>query len=175
MTQATGTLTFGQLYTFLPAKYTFLASILLFEIGSTLSAVAGTFWLLVLGRAISGFGAGGLTVGMHTIVSQVIRLQDRSVLYSSLGVLFTAASICGPLIGGALTTKANWRWCFWVRRMFSEIPIPSDCVFKINLPCGAVVRFALVITFILGLTFCNRAPLPFISHFLHIKCTFHPP
>jgi MFS family permease len=114
VTQATGTLTFGQLYTFLPAKQTLLCSILLFEIGSILSAAAPSFPVLIIGRAVSGLGAGGLVVGSHTIVGQVVRLTERSVYYSSLGVVFTAASVGGPLMGGLITDKLGWRWCFWV-------------------------------------------------------------
>jgi MFS family permease len=54
-------------------------------------------------------------VGMHTIVGQVVRLEDRSMHYSSLGACFTLASFGGPLVGGAFTDKLSWRWCFWVR------------------------------------------------------------
>ncbi|PVF94218.1 hypothetical protein CPB86DRAFT_766168 [Serendipita vermifera] len=121
LTQATGTLTFGQLYTFLPAKHTFLFSILLFEIGSILSAVAPSFAVLVFGRAVTGLGAGGLVVGMHTIVGQVVRLEDRSMHYSSLGACFTLASFGGPLVGGAFTDKLSWRWCFWINLPFGAI------------------------------------------------------
>jgi MFS family permease len=71
--------------------------------------------VLVFGRAVTGLGAGGLVVGMHTIVGQVVRLEDRSMHYSSLGACFTLASFGGPLVGGAFTDKLSWRWCFWVR------------------------------------------------------------
>jgi MFS family permease len=40
------------------------------------------------------------------------------------------STISGPLIGGALTQKASWRWCFYL-----------------NLPIGAVTAIALVILF----------------------------
>jgi MFS family permease len=143
VTQATGTLTFGQLYTFLPAKQTLLCSILLFEIGSVLSASAQSFPILVLGRAISGLGGGGLVVGMHTLVGQVIRLQDRTIYYASLGVVFTAASVGGPTLGGVLTTKLSWRWCFWVGfsfRSFALFVLTSSRFPQINLPFGAIVR-----------------------------------
>lgn len=130
LAQATSTLTFGQLYTISPPKLTFLSTILIFEIGSALSAAAPTFALLVFGRAISGFGAGGFVVGMHTIVGQVVRLEDRSLHYASLGAVFTSASLCGPALGGAFTDRLTWRWCFWI-----------------NLPIGAIgataVYFAL--------------------------------
>jgi MFS family permease len=47
-----------------------------------------------------------------------------------IGVMEGLGIILGPLVGGALTTHATWRWCFWI-----------------NLPVGAVT--ALVIAFLL--------------------------
>jgi hypothetical protein len=31
-----------------------------------------------------------------------------------LGAIFGISSVAGPVIGGALTTKASWRWCFYI-------------------------------------------------------------
>jgi len=51
-----------------------------------------------------------------------IPLHKRPMFQGIFGAIFGIASVLGPLVGGAFTTKVSWRWCFYI-----------------NLPIGAVV------------------------------------
>jgi MFS family permease len=51
-----------------------------------------------------------------------IPLEKRPMYQGIFGSVFGIASICGPLVGGAFTTRVSWRWCFYI-----------------NLPIGGVV------------------------------------
>ena len=61
------------------------------------------------------------------------------------GLVFGVASITGPLIGGALTGKATWRWCFYM-----------------NLPVGGVA--AVCLFFFLKTPAKKQDPVPVLEH-----------
>lgn len=57
-------LVFGKIYTFFSVKGTFMASVLLFEIGSALCGAAPDSITFIVGRAVAGLGAGGVMSGV---------------------------------------------------------------------------------------------------------------
>jgi MFS family permease len=49
----------GSIYRFYPVKWVFMASVVLFEVGSTICGAAPTSVAFIVGRAIAGIGAAG--------------------------------------------------------------------------------------------------------------------
>jgi len=106
---------FGRIYTYFNVKYTYIFALVLFEVGSILCAAAKNSVMLILGRAVAGAGASALFSGGMTIVGFTVPLIRRPMFIAALSSMFGVSSVVGPLLGGALTDKVSWRWCFWVR------------------------------------------------------------
>jgi len=100
----------------------------IFELGSAICGAAQSSNMLIVGRAIAGVGAAGLSSGAYTLLSASVPLEKRPGKLSNvnekleantyekamLGILMGIAqlgTICGPLVGGAFTTGYTWRWC----------------------------------------------------------------
>jgi MFS family permease len=106
-------LAFGQVLSVATTKWVYMFLICIFELGSLICGVAPNMTVLILGRAIAGVGGGGIFVSVLSIVAQITRLEQRPLLFGLFGAVFAFSSVVGPLLGGAFTDKATWRWCFY--------------------------------------------------------------
>ncbi|CAI7581359.1 unnamed protein product [Penicillium crustosum] len=120
----------GKLFGSFPMKVIFLGSLTIFELGSLLCALAINSPMLIVGRAIAGIGAAGCFTGAFCIVAVSSPLVKRPFYIGILQSTFGIATIIGPVLGGAFTEHATWRWCFWI-----------------NLPIGAVTILSLLFFF----------------------------
>lgn len=57
---------FGKMYTIFSVKVVLLTTLCIFELGSIIAGSATSSAVLILGRAISGFGSGGVVAGLFT-------------------------------------------------------------------------------------------------------------
>ncbi|KAJ7755196.1 major facilitator superfamily domain-containing protein [Mycena metata] len=130
LTTASFQLLFGKFYSFLNIKSVYMLAICTFEIGSLICGVAPSSNVLIVGRALSGLGSAGIFSGALIIVANVVALRHRPLFTGLVGSMYGIASVAGPVMGGALTDKASWRWCF-----------------LINLPIGAVTLIVMVLFF----------------------------
>lgn len=119
-------------------KNIFLASIVIFMIGSALCGMAGSDLLggtadgmnqLIGFRALQGLGAGGLMVNAMAIIGDLVPPRERGQYQGIMAGVMALAMIAGPLVGGFITDNLDWRWAFYV-----------------NLPVGFVALALLAVT-----------------------------
>jgi MFS family permease len=91
----------------------FLESLAVFGVGSLLAAAAWSFPVLLVGRAVQAFGAGGLLPVAAAVIAETIPLERRGRTLGLIGAVFGIAFLIGPLLGGLLL-EWSWRWLFVV-------------------------------------------------------------
>ena len=94
-------------------RTSFLASVVLFGIGSIIVATSVDVTMLLIGRAIQGFGAGGIFPVASAVVGDVFPVEQRGRALGMIGAVFGIAFLLGPIIGGVLLLF-GWQWLFWV-------------------------------------------------------------
>lgn len=107
-------LRYGKAYKLFPIKRVFLLANAFSFLGSIICATAISSPMLVLGRAIAGVGAAGLSAGGNQMLVLSTPLQIRSKFLGMWSAIEGVTTIAGPLIGGAITDTIGWRWCFWI-------------------------------------------------------------
>jgi EmrB/QacA subfamily drug resistance transporter len=96
------------------AKRVWLASLLLFLLGSTLAGVAWSIGSLIGFRVLQGLGAGMILPVGQTILAQAAGPQRMGRVMGVIGVPMLLAPVFGPVLGGAIVDQWSWRWIFFV-------------------------------------------------------------
>ena len=105
---------FGKLSDIHGRRIMMLIAIVIFIVGSVACAVAPNMATLIAGRALQGVGGGGILPLVHTIIGDLVSPLERPRYQGYTAVMFMAASIVGPLLGGVLTDYVHWTLIFWI-------------------------------------------------------------
>ena len=95
-------------------KGVFLASLVVFLVGSALTGLSQNMGELIGFRGVQGLGAGGLMVGAMAIIADLVPLRERGRYQGMMAAVMPLAFIGGPLLGGFLTDNFSWRWAFYI-------------------------------------------------------------
>jgi MFS family permease len=105
------------------AQAIYIFSIGCFAAGSLLIVTAATPGLLFTGRGIQGFGAGGIFPVAAAVIGTELPREKRGPALGLIGVVFGAAFLLGPILGGVLLRFA-WQWLFII-----NLPIAALLVY----------------------------------------------
>jgi EmrB/QacA subfamily drug resistance transporter len=91
----------------------FRIGLVVFAIGSGLTAVTPGIGLLLFGWSlVEGLGAAIMVPALIALIASNYEGQRRATAYGIIGAVAAAGAAAGPLIGGAVTTAWSWRVVF---------------------------------------------------------------
>jgi EmrB/QacA subfamily drug resistance transporter len=100
-------------------KTLYILDVLLFAIGSAITVSSYSFETLLIGRAIQGFGAGGIFPVASAFIGDTFPPEKRGGALGFIGSVWGFSGLLGPILGGLLLSY-GWQWLFII-----NIPIAA--------------------------------------------------
>ncbi|MFG1813772.1 MFS transporter [Kribbella sp. NPDC049174] len=91
-----------------------IGALLLFAVGSLITASAYDLSLIVTGRFLQGVGGGGLVPATLALVADLWPAERRGLPLGVVGAVQELGSVLGPLLGALVLAVADWRYIFWL-------------------------------------------------------------
>lgn len=104
-------------------KKIYILDLALFAFGSLVVSVSPNLTILLLGRAIQGFGSSGIFPVASAVIGDTFPEEKRGGALGLIGAVFGIAFLIGPAIAGVLLLL-SWHWLFIV-----NIPIAIVIIF----------------------------------------------
>ena len=114
----------GFLGSFFGQKRVYLASLVIFVIGSALCGTARSLEMLIVWRILQGLGGGALQPTQQAILRQTFPPEEQGMAMALFAMVIMVGPAVGPVLGGWITDNLSWPWIFYI-----------------NLPVGALGIF----------------------------------
>jgi EmrB/QacA subfamily drug resistance transporter len=101
----------------------YVLDVALFAVGSLVVALAPSFAVVLIGRGIQGFGAGGIFPVASAVIGDTFPPEKRGSALGLIGAVFGLAFIVGPILGGVILSVANWHWLFFINLPIAAVVI----------------------------------------------------
>ncbi|MFE0460330.1 MFS transporter [Kitasatospora sp. NPDC058965] len=106
-------ITGGKLGDLLGRRRAFGIGLVVYAVGSAITAVAPVLWVLAVGwSVIEGLGAAIVLPALAALVAGCYRGRERALAFGVIGGLSGVGIAVGPLLGGWVTTYLTWRLVF---------------------------------------------------------------
>ena len=115
LTMASFMLTGGKLGDIWGSRRAFRIGLIIYAIGTTITALAPTIGFVIIGWSIlEGLGSALIVPAINTLVRANYEGARRASAYGVLFGVAAAGAAFGPLIGGWITTTLSWRVAFGI-------------------------------------------------------------
>jgi EmrB/QacA subfamily drug resistance transporter len=106
-------ITGGKIGTIIGRRRAFAIGLVIYGVGSFTTALAPNLGVLIFGWSLlEGLGAALIMPAIVGLVAGNFPAERRASAYGLIAAASAIAVAVGPLIGGAVTTFASWRWVF---------------------------------------------------------------
>jgi len=103
----------GRIGAIIGRRRAFAIGCVVYGTGAAVTSIAGSLPILMIGWSlIEGMGAALIMPACVALVAANVPPSKRPAAYGMLTAAVALAIAAGPLIGGAVTTWASWRWVF---------------------------------------------------------------
>lgn len=110
-------------------KAIYILDIILFGVGSYITISAVSFEMLLIGRAIQGFGAGGIFPVANAYIGDIFPPEKRGSALGLLSSVWGLSFVMGPILGGLLLNY-SWQWLFIINIPISII-VALACIYML--------------------------------------------
>ena len=91
-----------------------VGSLVLFALGSLVTAAAYDLPSMVTGRVLQGIGGGGLVPATLALVADLYPPRERGLPLGIVGAVQELGNVIGPLYGAVVLAFGDWRDIFWI-------------------------------------------------------------
>lgn len=108
---------------FMGRKNFFMLGVFIFTIASFLCGTAQSIGMIVLARALQGFGGGCLMPMAQAVCMECFKGEERNKAMAVFGLVVVVAPILGPVMGGYITENWSWPYIFFI-----NVPVGFLCI-----------------------------------------------